>query len=1213
MRFLFKQLPKAAVLFLFNFNFVVFGQGQGENDPTFNLYDSGYYYHGRGVESDIVYKVFTQPDGKVLVGGDITMVNSISRAGIARLNPDFSLDATFNPGTGAQGASQYKVLDLERLSDGRFYVGGSFQIYNGVSQMKLVRVYANGNLDPTFQPSSNGFTVATIYSLEIQPDSNLLVAGIFSQYDGNFRKGICRISSSGAIDPTFNTGPIGFVGSPRSIALQPDGKIIAGGNFTMYDVVARKNILRLNSDGTIDPTFNPGTGFNNIVNVVKLQADGKVLVGGEFTSFNGIPINGIARLNSDGSLDMTYNPGSGTEYVLDVAIQADGRILVGGAFQELNGYVSPGLVRLQTNGSVDSTFVTRTTNNSRVTSINVLPDDKIMIGGWFLYVNSDPRGKVARLNPNGSTDSTFNSGTGFTARVNSMALQNDQKIVAAGFFKAYNGKRRWGVARLHTDGQIDYGFSPEVGFSAEVLKVAIQADQKILAGGHFVSYDNTSCSKIARLHPDGSFDSTFIVGSGFNDYVSDFRIQANGKIVVVGNFTTYNGVTGINQVVRLNSDGSIDNSFTPPALPLLYSSEYLECVELQPDGKILIGGNFQGFNGNAALKYIVRLFSDGTIDPGFSYGSGFNNLVTSIEVGSNGRILLTGDFTTYNGNTCRFVTRLLENGGLDPSFSMTGTGIPQIARIAKNVSDNKILVGGYFTNYNGVSRNALARLNYDGTLDAVFDPGSGFSGDGNSVFVQDFVELPNDKIVVGGSFLKYDNIWRNAITRIYSGPCHSSSYISDTSCSTYTLNNISYEESGIYNQVIPNQNNCDSVITFELYITNEPPLPDLSNLPVLTGQCDFNVSILPTATDYCNGQIVATTEDTLYYDVPGTYVIAWQYMDLDSNISLQNQTLIIADIAPPIPDSTVLPAIVSSCFYEVTTFPTSTDNCGGLIVGTTNDPLVYATLGNYSVNWIFEDAAGNISTQTQNVLIYDSVPPSIQSCPADIISCENTPFYLTTLPTASDNCEVASFTSNYNAGEIFPTGVHIIEYEAIDNAGNSTVCAFEVIVNELEEIIFNSPDTMYLEYTPDLVLQATPSGGTFTGTNVSNSVFSPTFTGNYTITYSYLDSNGCVIVDSYIVHVLSALSIDQNAFSENKIAVFPNPAYGEINFSFPENYNELRINMYSIEGKLISTDLILEKVSGTNYKMDISKLSSALYLIEIDNSRGNHTIKLYKR
>ncbi len=185
-------------------------------------------------------------------------------------------------------------------------------------------------------------------------------------------------------------------------SVQNDDKIIIGGWFISYDGVNRNYIARLNADGSLDSTFNVGAGFDYIVYTSTIQSDGKIVVGGDFDTFNGDSLNNIARLNTDGSLDTTFNPGSGTDLlVLTSKIQNDGRILIAGGFSDYNGTpIHNHIARINTDGSIDSSFYFGTgLNYGEVNSLAIQSDEKIIIGCSFDYSQNGVEliGSVARL------------------------------------------------------------------------------------------------------------------------------------------------------------------------------------------------------------------------------------------------------------------------------------------------------------------------------------------------------------------------------------------------------------------------------------------------------------------------------------------------------------------------------------------------------------------------------------------------------------------------------------------------------------------------------------------------------------------------------------------------------------------------------------------------------------------------------------------------
>jgi uncharacterized delta-60 repeat protein/uncharacterized repeat protein (TIGR01451 family) len=347
----------------------------------------------------------------------------------------------------------------------------------------------------------------------------------------------------GTLDPSFNPGT-GIGGEGYTTSIQTDGKIIVGGQIFSFNDSLTNNIVRLNSNGSLDASFNTGTGFDGIVYSTCIQADEKIIVGGDFSTFNGISNNGIVRLNTDGSLDTSFRSAINWS-VKSISIQTDGKIIVGGdSIRPLGSCCSQlesVLARLNIDGSLDTTFNLGTgftsgnTSNSWISTISIQIDGKIIIGGLFTSFNSIPRNNITRLNANGSLDTTFYQGIfiGNNGYVSSTSIQIDGKIIVGGFFAN-------GYARLNTDGSLDTSFIPS--WLGEVNTIKIQLDGKIVVSGDFTN-------GIARLNTDGSLDSYF--SPGMDSYsTNNFSIQQDGKIIVVGYYVT-------SRIARLKEDKGI--------------------------------------------------------------------------------------------------------------------------------------------------------------------------------------------------------------------------------------------------------------------------------------------------------------------------------------------------------------------------------------------------------------------------------------------------------------------------------------------------------------------------------------------------------------------------------------------------------------------------------------------------------------------------------
>lgn len=345
------------------------------------------------------------------------------------------------------------------------------------------------------------------------------------------------LAQDGSLDTTFDVG-LGTDANIETTTLQPDGKILIGGAFSSYNGITQNRIARLNSDGSLDTSFNAGgIGTNNSVLSIIIQPDGKILVCGSFEFYNNIPVSKIIRLNTDGSLDSSFNNGTiVSNYIYDMALQSDGKILIATQYNNTSRRIE----RLNSDGTLDASFNLGIGTNFDIFTIATLFDGKILIGGNFTSYNSVSTGNIAKLNSDGTLDVSFNTGTGFNGYVHKMVVQSDNKILVGGYFSNYNGATVNNFTRINSDGSIDGSFNTGTGTSNYVLSIAIQSDNKILIGGGFYVYNGMPITQLARINQDGSLDSSFSPGSGPSGPVFSILISSN-KAIVAGNFTTYNG------------------------------------------------------------------------------------------------------------------------------------------------------------------------------------------------------------------------------------------------------------------------------------------------------------------------------------------------------------------------------------------------------------------------------------------------------------------------------------------------------------------------------------------------------------------------------------------------------------------------------------------------------------------------------------------------
>lgn len=322
---------------------------------------------------------------------------------------------------------------------------------------------------------------------------------------------------------------------------------------------------------------------------------------------------------------------------------------------------------------------------------------------------------VTRFNLDGTKDTSLATGTGFNSTVRTLIVQSDNKIVVGGIFTSYNGTGRNYIIRLNTDGSVDSGFNMGTGFDSYVFGLTLQSDEKILAGGRFGSYNGSSVMNLIRINTDGTRDTGFTAPSSLPEDVHEIAVQSDGKVLVVGD--SYSSTA--KNITRLNSDGTLDTTFNTNKGTATNNKAL--AVASQADGKVLVGGAFTSFNGTSVGR-LARLNSDGTLDTAFNtnIGTGFtNNQVESIAVQSDGKIVIVGSFTAFNGSGQNRIIRLNSDGTKDTGF-VVGTGLNQEATHVVIQSNGRILVTGSFTAYNGTANSTLTyyvlRLNKDGTL-----------------------------------------------------------------------------------------------------------------------------------------------------------------------------------------------------------------------------------------------------------------------------------------------------------------------------------------------------------------------------------------------------------------------------------------------------------------------------------------------------------------
>ncbi|GEP50238.1 hypothetical protein FNO01nite_09100 [Flavobacterium noncentrifugens] len=496
--------------------------------------------------------------------------------------------------------------------------------------MSLVGHAQPGEIDNSFNSSGTGAYGGTatlptvdgsqdgiVYKTDVYPSSSvhkdkIMIIGRFSSYNGVQRKKIARINADGTLDTTFNT-PY-FSTNPASdylycVKVLPDNKILIGGSFS---IGVYRNIARLNEDGTIDNTFNvvtPATavrGTNGPVHAICLQSDNRILIGGDYTTFNSAGNRRLLRLNADGSLDATFNTvGTPNGEIRAIALQKLGananKILVGGFFDGWTGQAAKGhLIRVLPNGDFDTTFNpggTGVTGGSAVFDIIVKPDsDSFFAVGKFTGFNGTSRNSIVFLKKDAELlINTVGTGNGFT--IFSAKFQPDGKVLIGGNFTSYGGATiPKGITRISaTDATRDTSFLTGAGFNggtgvyegvSVIRDIVLQSDGKIIVSGDYTTYDATPRRMISRIktrecpysavYDNGAWkdgiaidasttnyymsisSGTYTVPTGSNFNACELEVKDGATLIIQPNASlTVNGIVMNNGTFTIESTGSL--------------------------------------------------------------------------------------------------------------------------------------------------------------------------------------------------------------------------------------------------------------------------------------------------------------------------------------------------------------------------------------------------------------------------------------------------------------------------------------------------------------------------------------------------------------------------------------------------------------------------------------------------------------------------------
>uniref|UniRef100_UPI0025B945EF Ig-like domain-containing protein n=1 Tax=Bernardetia sp. TaxID=1937974 RepID=UPI0025B945EF len=731
------------------------------NDPSFNPLDQGL---GKGDGTGHAGTTWTNrqlirwTDDRFIIANTTSRYNGSPCEGFVVIDENGVRDSNFIPSISTEFDSVAATRNIKVQQDDKLVIGGIFVNRSGETTY-MVRLNTDGSIDTSF--SENVFEAGSyIYSIDIQADGKVLVAGYLKIANGV--KHLVRLNNDGNVDASFVQGYAVDDVSPNytyleAVKVLDNGKILVAGTFESFNSFSKRGIVRLNSDGSVDNTFNVGgSGASGHVFCIAIQNDQKIIIGGYFGAYNGTTRGAVARLNEDGSLDMSFDSSVGVinsalplTYgdIRNIMIQQDGKVIIGGFFHHYNLTPQMSISRLNSNGTLDNSF-TPPPNWGRAFSSQELDNGKIIL------LSGIDRTGIQRLNSNGTWDNTFNSSYGFDDTIYFAKILSDGRIFVKGGGK-YNNQLGRSSSILTNGGQgVDNSFKFE---PATQTNYVIVTASNILEEYNQKFITQSNVRNIIRLNSDGTQDNSFnlspnivAIGSfGFGLEIKQAKSQQDGKIIISGDFReNINGGIGL---ARLHPNGSLDVSFTTS------NNDDIEEIVVLPNDKVFLGGSFSMHNGNQA-NYIVKLNADGSIDNNFqSELPSQPSSVYKIFPLASGEIAVAGIFSNTNNTSTHKLVKLQSTGEVVSSFDVPVNG--RIKDI-KELANGDLLIVGDFTQVNSISRNHIAFLNTDGSLSTAYNVGVGANSPINSIVLKD------DNIYLFGSFTSYNGQGKNRVTRL---------------------------------------------------------------------------------------------------------------------------------------------------------------------------------------------------------------------------------------------------------------------------------------------------------------------------------------------------------------------------------------------------------------------------------------------------------------
>lgn len=599
------------------------------------------------------------------------------------------------------------VLAAVLFDDGRAVIGGTFEFLNNAPQRYFAGLRADGARDPGFAPA--GGPDGPVLAMLALPEGGLLVAGRFRVFAGQPVAGLVRLRADGAVDPDFRA-PHRVDGAITVLARQADGKLLVGGGFTSYDGAAATGLVRLAPDGTRDETFHPAIGIagkHSTVNSLAVLSDGAIAVVAHHAPSPLLTLDPVARpregvppptatvhrLLADGAVDPGFQRQRTTNLVpAHVFALPDAAMLLSGSGE---------LQRLDAQGTVDGRFQFEMQGAMQVNVAAALGDGRVLVGGSEMPQATLP----ARL-------MTLARGGGIVARFvmprdqhhafHALARNQRGRLLVAG--RIAPAVDRLSLTRtenrvllLDENFSIVRRFEATVGASGRFSAAAVDGRGNLTIAGSFKSNEGLTGIGIVRLRPDGTIDRSFAPSGKLHGLPHLLVPLADGGVIVGGIINTEIIARHPRPVIRLRADGSPAPGFVPD-IPV--EGHFTDGTQLR-DGTVVLVGNLSGRTYDRAFADLVRFDLAGRVDRELAetvpswLASSSGRLIAVGETAS-GHLLVGGEFNQLQGQPRAALGRIGAKGMVDPAFVPDTTGFAVIGAIVP-LNDERIFLDGWAT------------------------------------------------------------------------------------------------------------------------------------------------------------------------------------------------------------------------------------------------------------------------------------------------------------------------------------------------------------------------------------------------------------------------------------------------------------------------------------------------------------------------------------